>query len=244
METWNSYVILGSYVFLGIALLIILVHEARIWLTVRPKDRYDYVNQHEIKYFWYAIIAFIAGVSMYLSAILTPLIQVDEGMKMMVSLFFLAGFVVISYLVLSSMIRILYPRFLESRLRRIRNKPRISSIGNKMRRLSFDEGAVHLEESQLAEHVSEIHSAQYEVWIDEETGEKLVEKYLVSEHADKCSECGFYTMKIASEEILKKPSQLEPGILLEHNQCTYCNHKEAKEVIISSLGSNLVAATS
>jgi hypothetical protein len=244
IETWNSYFIQGSYVCFGIALLIILFHEARIMMTSNEKDRYDYVNDHEIRYFWYAIIAFIAGVSLYFSAVITPIVPVDNSMKVYVSIFFLAGFVVITYLILSGMVRILYPRFLENRLMRIRNKPRISSAGNKMRKLSEEEETVHLEENQSAEQASGIHSSEYDVWLDEKTGEKRVEKYMAYKHSEKCSECGFYTMKIDTEEIVKKPSAQESGLLLEHYRCSYCKHREAREVPIAALSSNVKSAVS
>lgn len=239
IETWGSYFILGSYVCFGIALLIILFHEIKIIMTANEKDRYDYVNQHEIRFFWYANIAFIAGVSLFFSAVITPKVPVDNSMKPYVSIFFLAGFVVITYLILSSVVRILYPRFLENRLMRIRNKPRMSATGNKMRKLSAEEGAVHLEEDQLAEHTSSIHSVEYDVWLDEKTGQKKVEKYMAYQHAEKCGECGFYTMKIDTEEVVKIPSLQEPGILLEHYRCSYCKHREAREVPIAALSSNV-----
>jgi hypothetical protein len=238
-ETWDSYLILGSYLCFGIALLIILFHEAKIMMTSNDKDRYDYVNQHEIRFFWYANIAFIAGVSLFFSAVITPKVPVANSFKVYVSLFFLGGFVVITYLILSSMVNILYPRFLENRLTRIRNKVRISSAGNKMRKLTADEGAVHLEENQQTEHSSEIHSVEYDVWLDEKTGEKKVEKYMAYQHAEKCSECGFYTMKIDTEEVVKKPTYQEEGELLEHYQCSYCKHREARQVPIAMLSSNV-----
>jgi hypothetical protein len=244
IETWDSYLILASYVCFGLAVLIILLHEVKIIMTPNEKNRYDYVNEHEIRYFWYAIIAFIAGVSLYLSAVITPIVPVDSSMKLYVSIFFIAGFVVIAYLILSSMVRILYPRFLENRLMRIRNKPRVSSAGNKMRKLSAEEGAVHLEDTQLAEHKSEIHSVEYDVWIDDKTGEKKVEKYMAYQHAEKCSECGFFTMKIDTEEIVKQPTANEEGTLLEHYRCSYCKHREAREVPIASLSSNVKTAAS
>lgn len=242
-ETWDSYLLVGSYVCFGIALLIILFHELKIMMTSGEKDRYDYVNEHEIRYFWYAIIAFIAGVSLYLSAVITPMFPIDDSMKVYVSVFFVAGFVVIAYLILASSVRILYPRFLENRLMRIRNKPRVSAAGNKMRRLTSEEGAVHLEESQLAEHSSEIHSVEYDVWVDEKTGEKRVEKYMAYQHAEKCGECGFFTMKIDTEEVVKKPGYQEEGVLLEHYRCSYCRHREAREVPIAALSSNVKGAS-
>jgi len=238
-ETWDAYLILGAYACFGISLLIILFHEAKIMMTSNEKDRYDYVNEHEIRYFWYAIIAFIAGVSLYFSAVITPIVPVDNSMKVYVSIFFLGGFVVIAYLILSGIIRILYPRFLENRLMRIRNTPRLSVAGNKMRKLSSDEGVVHLEAGQRAEHVSEIHSVEYDVWIDEKTGEKKVEKYMAYQHAEKCGECGFYTMKIETEEVVKSPTLQGEGILLEHYRCSYCKHREARQVPIAALSSNV-----
>jgi hypothetical protein len=243
IETWDSYLQLGSYVCFGIALLIILFHESKIIMTSNQKDRYDYVNEHEIRYFWYAIIAFIAGISLYFSTVISPIVPVDDSMKVYVSVFFVAGFVVIAYLILASTVRILYPRFLENRLMRIRNKPRVSAAGNKMRKLTSEEGAVHLEESQLAEHTSEIHSVEYDVWVDEKTGEKRVEKYMAYQHAEKCGECGFFTMKIDTEEVVKKPGYQEEGVLLEHYRCSYCKHREAREVPIAALSSNVKGAS-
>jgi len=243
LENWANYVILVSYVFFAVALLIVLVHEIRIMMTANEKDRYDYVNHHEIKYFWYAIIAFIAGFSLFLTTVVMPLIEVDREIKLFVGLFLMAVFVIISYMVLSNLVQTLYPRFLESRLVRIRNKVRISSAGNRMRKLSSEEGSVHLDAGQLAEHKSDIHSIEYDVWLDEKTGEKRIEKYMTYEHAEKCDECGYYTLRIDREEVLKQPGDKETGILVEHYQCHYCNHREAKEVVIASLSSNVVGAT-
>jgi hypothetical protein len=242
MGTWGNYVILFSYACFGLAALIIIVHELRIVSKAGGKARYDYVNQNEIRYFWYAIITLIAGASLLLTAIITPIIDVDSFLKPFVDLFFLAGFVVISYYVLSNLVRTLYPRFLESRLMRIRNKARVSAAGNTMRKLSGEEGAVHLEASGFTDIGNAVHSIQYDVWVDEKTGEKKVEKYFVYQHAGKCEECAYYTMMIDSEEIIKQPDIQEPGMLVEHYRCTYCNHRQAKQVPIAPISTNLVGA--
>lgn len=241
IETWDHYLIMGSYVFFSLALLIILFHEGKVISISSEKDRYDYVNTHEIKYFWYAIIAFMIGLALYITATITPLFPVDDSLKLYISVFFLAGIVVITYLILSSLVRILYPKFLESRLVRIRNKPRRSTAGNPMRKLNSQEGEVHLDADQLARHKSDIHSAEYDVWLDDKTGEKKIEQYMAYQHAEKCGECGFYTMKIDTEEIKKEPTQTEDGLLLEHYKCSYCKHREAREVVIAALSSNVKA---
>ena len=62
------------------------------------------------------------------------------------------------------------------------------------------------------------------------------------QHAEKCSECGFYTMKVHSEEIVKQPSNKETGLLVEHYRCSYCKHREAKEVVIAAMSSNVKGA--
>ncbi len=238
IETWDSYLIMGSYVFFALTLLIILYHEVKVMAISELKDRYDYVNTHEIKYFRYGAISFIVGLVLYLTGKITPLIPMDDTMKLYVSIFFLSGLVAITYVILANLIQVIYPRLLEGRLMRIRNKPRKSSTGNVMRQLSHDEGSVHLEADQLAQHKSEIHSVEYDVWLDEKSGEKKIEKYMGYQHAEKCGECGFYTMKIDSEEIERQPSQQEDGLILKHYKCSYCKHREVKEVAIASLGSN------
>lgn len=238
IETWDRYLIQGSYVFFGIALLILIYHEVKLVTISDDKARYDYVNLHEIKFFWYAVLSVIVGLTLFGTAKVTPLLPVDGSIKLYVSIFFLAGSFVIVYLLFSNLIKVLYPRFLEGRLSRIRNKTRKSSAGNAMRKLSGEEGSVHLETEQAAQHMSELHSVEYDVWLDEKTGEKKVEKYMAYQHAEKCGECGFYTMKIASEEIERQPTETEDGLLLEHYRCSYCKHREAREVVIAAIGKN------
>jgi hypothetical protein len=237
-----DYISLFAFVCFGLAALIILVHEIRILFTASEKNRYDYVNQHEIRYFWYAIIAFIAGASLMLTVTISPRIIIDSNLKPVVDIFFLIAFVVVSYYVLSNLVRTLYPRFLESRLMAIRNKPRVSAAGNIMRKLSADEGAVHLEEDEFTDTGNAVHSIEYDVWVDDKTGEKRIEKYFVHQHANKCEECGYYTMMINHEEIVKHPNLQEPGVLIEHYRCTYCKHREAKQVTIAPISTNLASA--
>lgn len=238
IETWDSYLIMGSYVFFAVALLIILFYEVKVMSMSDLKDRYDHVNTHEIKYFRFAVITFIMGLVLFTTGKITPLIPMDNTMKLYVSIFFLSALVAITYVTLSNLLQVIYPRLLEGRLSRIRNKPRKSAAGNVMRKLSADEGSVHLESDQLAEHKSEIHSVEYDIWLDDKSGEKKIEKYMGYQHAEKCGECGYYTMKIDSEEIEKQPSLQENGLLLEHFKCSYCKHREAREVVIASLASN------
>lgn len=235
----NSQMTIGAMVFFAAAVIIFFYHEFRVMSITNPKDRYDYVNTHEIRYFWFAVIALIGAMTLFLNDLVGPLLPVPEDILPIVRLFFMAGFAVIMYLLLSSLVRLLYPRVVERRLSRIRNKPRTSPAGNVMRKLREDEESVHLEQHQIDEQASAIHTIEYDVWVDEKTGYKQVEKYLGYQHAEKCEECGFYTMKIASEEIARKPTEAAEGLLVKHYRCSYCHHRIAKEVVIAKLSSNV-----
>ena len=156
-----------------------------------------------------------------------------------VRLFICVSFATIAYFVFYSMVRIYYPRFVEKRLNKLRNTPRISPDGNEMRKLSEQEEDAHLDASQIAEESSGVHSVDYDVWIDEKSGFKKVEKYMNYQHSEECPDCGFFTMKINVEEVEKAPTINESGILAKHYKCSYCGHREMKEAVLAALSTNV-----
>ncbi|MBL7857210.1 MAG: hypothetical protein JNM57_05935 [Cyclobacteriaceae bacterium] len=234
---WDRIMILGCYVSIGLAVLIFLYHEYKILQIKDYKEKYDYVNLNEIKYFWYVVVMLILAALFYTNTIASDVIE-TRMMWFYVRLFVTLSFSVIAYFVFFSMVRIYYPRNVEKRLQKLRNTPRISPNGNVMRKLSGEEEATHLDAAQLSENPTDVHSIDYDIWIDDKTGYKKIEKYNAYQHAIECSECGFVTMKLDVEEIEKKPSQQETGLLLQHYQCSYCKHREAKEVVIAMLSEN------
>jgi hypothetical protein len=238
--SWDRFMILGASAFIIVAVLILLYHEFRIFQIKDYKKKYDYVNLHEIRYFWYAVMAVIFAVALYANSIATEMITSSVSMLWFyVRIFITACFAVIAYFVFFSMVRIYYPRSVEKRLNKLRNKPRVSPSGNLMRKLSEEEEDAHLEASQIAEESSAIHSVDYDVWIDEKTGYKTVEKYLNYQHTEECPECGYFTLKIDREEIETVPTNNEPGLLAKHYKCGYCNHRELREVTIAKLSENV-----
>jgi len=239
-QSWDQYMSIGAYVSLAVAILILLYHEFKIFQIKDFKEKYDYVNQNEIRYFWYAVVAVIFMIGFIGNRIATEEIIVSKRMMWFyVRLFMTMSFIVIGYFVFYSMVRIYYPRSVEKRLKKLRNTPRISPQGNVMRKLSEEEEDAHLEESQIAEEASDVHSVDYDVWIDEKTGYKKVEKYMSYLHAEECPECGYYTLKIDSEEVEKRPTATESGLLAKHYKCSYCNYRELREVTLSALSKNV-----
>jgi DNA-directed RNA polymerase subunit RPC12/RpoP len=241
VHAFDEYLTPAAYVCAGFVVLILLYHEFRIFLIKDYKQKYDYVNLHEIRYFWYAVCALILSVGLYVNSIAAHMSQTifrSSETWFYVRTFLTVSFAVIAYFIFNSLVRIYYPRYVEKRLAKLRAKPRLSPSGNPMRKLQEHEEEAHLEASQFNEQ-NEVHSVDYDVWLDEKTGFKKIEKYNAYQHAIECPECGYVTFKITSEEIAKAPESDESGVLVKHYKCSYCNHREAKEVVVAALSENI-----
>jgi hypothetical protein len=234
----DSYLNIGGVIAFAVALGILAYHELKVFQAKDLKERYDYVTTHEIRFFWYSVVALIISAAFFLHTIIGSMLPVEPDLHLYVGLFFLLAFAVVAYFIANSAVRILYPKVIENRLKRIRDTPRISPAGNVMRKLAEEEESVHLDQAAIDEQASAIHAAEYDVWLDEKTGYKKIEKYMGYQHAEKCGECGFFTMKIHSEEIREQPTKDKDGLLIKHFRCSYCNHREARAVVIAKLSSN------
>lgn len=236
LDSWSNYMYLGMVAFIILGFLILGYHELRILMIKDFKEKYDYVNLHEIKYFWYAVIAFIVAGFMFFNTIATDMIHQSGMTWFYVRLFITTSFAIIFYFIFFSAVRIYYPRFVEKRLRKLRNRPRVSSTGNPMRKLSEQEEDAHLETSMIEEEL--FHSVDYDVWIDDASGEKKIEKYFAYQHSEECPECGYFTFRIDREELEKAPTENETGLFIKHFTCSYCSHREGREQVLASLSSN------
>jgi hypothetical protein len=239
---WDSYLPYAAALSAAFAVIILLYHEFRIFQIKDYKEKYDYVNLHEIRYFWYAMIGFIGAFAFYANSLASKTQGIFANVEtwFYVRTFITASFICVAYFVFYSLVRIYYPRYVEKRLVKLRNKPRISPAGNVMRKLEESEEEAHLEASQFTEQQI-VQSVDYDVWLDEKTGYKKIEKYISSDHAIECPECGYVTLRITKEEIETPPTTDSTGLLLKHYKCTYCNHREAQEVVIAPLSENVTS---
>lgn len=235
--SWNQYMYFAAGACVVIGVLIFLYHEFKVLQEKDYKGKYDYVNLHEIRYFWYSIIAIIIAAAFFANTFASDMIVTDGIRWFYIRMFITASFVVIAYFIFFSLVRIYYPRQLEKRLTKLRTTPRLSPAGNPMRRLTEEEEDVHLETNMIEEE--NVHAVDYDVWIDEQTGYKKIEKYPPYQHAEECPECGYYTLKIGREEIEKAPTDRDRGLLLQHYKCSYCGHREQREVSVARLSTNV-----
>lgn len=229
---WHQSMILGAIIMVSAGILLFLFHGLRVSMISDYHLKYNYLNQKEIKNYKLVGVCFaIAGM------LIVNLYQMDK-MKEIEVWFFVrlfmgiaAGTLIgyVSYLILEYY----YPTRLDKKLKKWRFMPRTNpKTGNKMRLLSEEEEDVHLEEGMIAEE--NVFSIDYDVWIDEQSGDILIEKYEGRLQALKCNSCGFYTMRITKEEVTKVPSANAPGELVKSYQCSYCKSVRATAFNIST----------
>ena len=231
LEYWNHIMIVGAIIMVGAGIVLYLVHKLRVATIATYKGKYDYINTHEIKnykkvYFCFAIAALLA-INLYgMHELHTLEVWFFVRLFMSVAGGTLVGYV--AFLVLDYY----YPTVLHRKLKKWRYLARPSKTGAKMRLLSEDEEDVHLEEGMQAEE--NVFSIDYDVWIDEKSGEILIDKYPGHLQALKCNSCGFYTMKVTKEEITRHPTKDTPGELIKNFQCSYCKSVRATAYNIST----------
>ena len=127
-----------------------------------------------------------------------------------------------------------HPFILEKRLNDIRFKPMKSPItGKLMTLLNEEQEDAHLSQEMIEEEESL--AVDYDVWIDEESDYKVIERYDTRFHALICEHCHFRTLTESKEEVIKEPQKDKKGLLRKNYQCAYCGHMEYRDVDISSL---------
>jgi len=195
--------------------------------------KYAFVAKYELVHFQFTALVFAVSSGLLFFAFLG--LQFVKPTKL---LFIFAGFVSIGIAfmlgyALSQYFKVYYPFFLEKKLRNIRFKTHKSpKTGKPLKLLREHEEDVHMTEEMIAEE--EEFTFDYDVWLDEETGYKVIEKYEGHLHAQICPKCEFRTMKDYHEKVMMDASETENGRLRKYFRCTYCGHEEIKDVDIAS----------
>ena len=224
--------VIGSIVLLLGSILLFIYHRIRIASFKDPKKKYDYLSENDIKMQMRSIWLFAGAVLFLLNTTYKATMEIHYVwfiVRFFITFCIATLVVYISYL----LYKYSYPATLDTKLKELRYKPRISSSGNTMRLLSEEEEDVHLDEGMQAEE--EVFSVDYDVWVDEATGEVKIEKYAGRLEASKCNTCGFYTMKLTNEEIVEPSTNTSEGEMIQHWSCTYCGAKRTKPIKIAKL---------
>jgi hypothetical protein len=233
VDVWNIY---GKYISIVVAVLGVLVlitYALRLASQKEFKDKYDFINRHEINYLWAGSLFLIGGAVIYSNT----LVGETNILWFLVRVFVSVMLGLIVGVIIQNILKFYYPFYVEKRLKKLRYSPRVSpKTGKPMKLLSEEEEDVYLDEGMQAEE--DAFSVDYDVWIDEETGFTKIEKYNGRLHALRCPECNYQTLKVVKEEIIKSPTHDEEGELMKFYQCGYCGHKERKSFTVAKATEN------
>lgn len=226
LQTWNDWMNIISLIFIGIAIILTLYYAIRTVTISDPKAKHDFINAREINTFWYSMLSLTIAGGLYLNTIGTETVQ-EEVIWFFVRLFITASFTTIFALIFNSLIKVYYPFQVYKRLNRLRHKPRINpENGNTMKLCSEEEEDKYMTSEMIEEEARQF--VDYDVWLDEATGFTKIEKYDGSSLAIECPSCGYRTLRVVDEKVLRSPTIDEEGELENFYECSYCGHKEVR----------------
>ena len=227
LEGFHLTMIIGAIGFIVLGFLVYAFYQIRVSMIKDFKEKHDYISVNEISWFKWVFFCFAIAVGMAINLYGMGKANLnDVGMWFFVRLIMgIAGGTLIAT-VSALVLQYWYPSKLNTKLQKWRYMPRINpKNGNKMKLLTEEEEDVHLDLGMQAEE--NIFSIDYDVWVDEQTGDVKIEKYLGHLTGLRCNNCGFYTMKVWREEIVERHDDGTPKELLKHYQCAYCKNVRA-----------------
>ena len=230
---WHNAMFFGAIGMFAAAIIYYFIHLLKISSISSYKGKFDYISRREIKNMEIAFILIALGVAMLINRYGMDKIE-QMGVWFFVRLFIsIAGGTLVGYIAFL-ILEYYYPTRLDRKLRKWRYMPRVNpKTGNKMRLLAEHEEDVHLDAGMKAEE--DVFSIDYDVWVDEQTKEVLVEKYQGHLQALQCGSCGFFTLKVVREEITQVATSDSPGELIKHYECSYCKSVRATAFKISTM---------
>lgn len=233
LEVWQQVMMISTILTIVLAAILFIYHNIKVSSLKEYKDKYDYISLSEVKTYKWTFILLGVALALYSNG------YNDETAAKSIIWFFVRFFVagcigtLVGY-VAALVLEYYYPGKMQKKLDKWRYQPRTNpKTGNKMKLLSEDEEDVHLDEGMQAEE--NVFSIDYDVWIDEATGETKIERYEGYMEALECGSCGFRTLKVAREEIVEPATVASDGELLKHYECNYCGSKRTTQHTIAKL---------
>jgi len=233
LDGFYQVIIFGSIAFVILGIVLYIFYNIRVYTITDYKEKHDYISLNEITWLKWMFFSFAVAVGLSINLYGMGKTNLGEiGVWFFVRLIMsIAGGTLVgtvSFLVLQYW----YPTRLNSKLQKWRYMPRVNpKTGNKMKLLTEEEEDVHLDLGMQAEE--NIFSIDYDVWVDESSGDVKIEKYLGHLMGLRCLNCGFYTMKVVREEIIERHEDDSPKELLKHYQCAYCKNVRATQFHVS-----------
>ena len=213
----------------SVGLVLYLFHLLRIKILATPKLKHDYLYKKHTR--------MLKSVNVFLAIGITGVINLwprdEPGLYELefltvlgVGLLVGAAHIYLSFL----FINVYFAKSLAERLRSLRYEPRINpATGNAMKLLTEEEEDKYLDEGMQAEE--DVFSVDYDVWIDEQTGDTHIERYTGVMRARVCGNCHFQTLRlikeerVTAEEVGEQPSS-DVQYVKQYYHCSYCTREE------------------
>lgn len=231
LATWQEIVFVLVFVALGFAILNYLLFKVKFASQKTSKEKFDLASERETKVLFRTHLFIAFAIFLFANTLSY------ETMKLNATWFLIRFFVSFSVgflwgYIAQLVLKFYYPGKLEKKLKKLRYTPRVNpENGRKMKLLSEEEEDAYLDEGMQAEE--NVFSVDYDVWIDPSTGYTKIEKYKGHLSALECDRCGFQTLRLQKEEVVKEATDTEDGELFKEYKCSYCNRIKRKNVVLS-----------
>ncbi|MBV6645976.1 MAG: hypothetical protein KI790_11030 [Cyclobacteriaceae bacterium] len=228
LEPWHQAMWVLLFVAVALGIIILVAYWIRYVAASDYKSKYDLASASEVKSLLRSQYALAAGVLFVVNT------TYAETVSLSPIWFFIRLFIGMCLATLYGYIALLvfkyyYPKPLHKKLEKLRYSPRTNpETGNRMKLLSEDEEDAYLDEGMQAEENA--FSVDYDVWIDTQTGATHIEKYKGHLSALECDRCGFQTLKLEKEEIVKEATSYSDGEIQKEYHCSYCGRIKRKTV--------------
>lgn len=229
---WLAYFAQIWWLCIGLAVLIVLAYFVQLMTIGKRTKKHVFASANEISYLSKAANMLSAGVGFIAFFGIIKWIGRAEIYHIFGSGFF--SFIIafaVGY-AFWAVFKYYYPFILEKRLNNIRFSSMKSKSGNQMRLMNEEEEDKFMTKEMIEDEEAMI--ADYDIWVDEKTGEKVVEKYDMQFHALVCDKCNFRTLRDVKEEVIKEPTATEEGLMIKEYKCSYCGHRKTKELKVAA----------
>lgn len=231
LAKWQQIAYILVFITLGIGVLNYIFFKITFMSKKTYKEKFDLASEKESKKLLSGHIFVAVALFLFCNTLEYETMQLDP-LWFFIRLFVSLCIGVLYGYIAQLIIKFYYPGVLEKKLKRLRYTPRINpENGKKMKLLSEAEEDAYLDEGMQAEE--NVFSVDYDVWIDESTGYTKIEKYKGHLSALECDRCGFQTLRLQKEEIVKEATDTQDGELLKEYKCSYCNRVKRKNVILT-----------
>ncbi|WP_258102631.1 hypothetical protein [Marinoscillum sp. MHG1-6] len=232
LNTWNDAMWYAFLAALAVAALIFIIYKIRYMSAGGYKEKFEFASEKEIKAYLLVNYAIAAGIFFIANSAKPQIVEISYIwfiIRVFISMCLGTLHAYVAFLIF----KYYYPGPLDKKLKKLRYKPRINpATGNEMKLLSEAEEDAYLDEGMQAEE--DAFSVDYDVWIDEATGDTKIEKYKGHLSALECDRCGFQTLKLEKEEIITPATEDTAGEIQKEYKCSYCGRIKRKTMKLTT----------